>query len=123
MSNKTHTPTTDGTKWCSRCKEFHPISTFGKTGAKKNGIGYVCTAQFRIDNQVKKAQTQSSQTKLAQPDYDRGLSATEQARKFLSLTQPHLKLANPYKYQRPDAYDNYISALAIASTTTNSSTL
>lgn len=28
--------------------------------------------------------------------------------KELRLAMPHLKLANPYEYQRPDAYDIYM---------------
>ena len=31
--------------------------------------------------------------------------------KELRLTMPHLKLANPYQYQRPDAYDIYMEKI------------
>ena len=94
-----------GEKWCWKCRAYHHPSGFGKSRATKDGLGYVCTAQARIANQAN-----ADRRKLAEVDNDRGGVATHQAIQSLRLSRPDLKLANPYEYKRPDAWDIHLQS-------------
>lgn len=92
-----------GHKWCYSCKDYHPISAFGKSKRSKDGLGFICTVQYRISKEA-----DPNRIKLVEADAERGGVLTHQAIQSLRLTLPMLKLANPYEYKRPDAWDNYL---------------
>ena len=84
-----------GEKFCCKCKAYHPVLAFYKSG-------YVCTATFRAFSGIKI----EDKTKMEIPIPDKDF--VDNAVKLLRFQLPDLKLANPYIYQRPDAYDIYM---------------
>ena len=79
-------------KLCFRCEAWHNIEEFGINNSNKDGRNASCKKSFRVYKE-------SAYNKLSQLAQE----------VMLKDTLPSLKLLNPTKYKRPDAWDNYIT--------------
>lgn len=48
MAEHTHIEWTDATKWCTACKDRHPVSAFGRDKSRGDGLSASCLASRRV---------------------------------------------------------------------------
>lgn len=106
---KTGTYNATGEKWCNNCQKYQPISDFGKNMVSNDGRSWSCAVSNReATNKIRLNYLKQTSPSAPVEKIDNTGDATDTAIKKLRLSHPSFKLANPYTYQRPDAYDNYM---------------
>ena len=105
---KTGTYNEDGEKWCCNCKTYHQTWMFGVNRASKDGLSYMCEQSRRktIDSNHAEKMIMSERVKR-----DDMVVRINIQRDLLRMQRPHTKLAKPYEYTRPDAWDNHLEAI------------
>jgi len=98
-----------GEKWCGNCKTYHDKSLFGRNRASSDGLQWSCMKS--CNDATNRRRMMDILRPIPSAPIDNSGDATDTAIKQLQVIYPDLKLANPYEYKRPDAYDNYIQSL------------